>query len=70
MFIISYNVLGNQINNWVDVKRRIIFRNKLIPEIVEKQSKFKYYQIVNKHIADLISRVTVRRTLMNKYGIY
>lgn len=55
--ILIYNAVIGALMRFVDWKRRILFRNRLIPEIVAKQANLEYRHIENAKTADLISRI-------------
>jgi ABC-type multidrug transport system fused ATPase/permease subunit len=55
--IMVYNTVIGTIMNFIDCKRNIYFRKKLVPEILEKQAKLEYRHIENPDTADLIKRV-------------
>ena len=55
--IMVYNTTIGTVMNFIECKRNIYFRKKLIPEILEKQAKLEYRHIENPETADLIERV-------------
>lgn len=58
--IALYHSLINVLMNFLNGRRQIIFRQKLMPEIVERQAKLKYQYIENAETADLLYRVCPR----------
>ncbi|MCL1793749.1 MAG: hypothetical protein FWG34_07755 [Oscillospiraceae bacterium] len=52
-----YNTTIGTIMNFIECKRNIYFRKKLVPEILEKQAKLEYRHIENPDTANLIERV-------------
>lgn len=56
--IMIYHTVVGSLMNFVDAKRSIYFRNKLVPEIIRKQASLKYWYIENSETADLINRIT------------
>jgi len=55
--ILSYNVLQNVLESFIDCRRKILFRRRLAPEVLEKRAKLEYRHIENPDTADLVSRV-------------
>ena len=67
--IMVYNTTIGTIMNFIECKRNIYFRKKLIPEMLEKQAKLEYRHIENPDIADLIERVCPKFS-DNVWGMY
>ena len=55
--IMLYNTIIGTIMNFIECKRNIYFRRKLVPEILEKRAKLEYRHIENPKTTDLIERV-------------
>ncbi|MCL2159772.1 MAG: ABC transporter ATP-binding protein/permease, partial [Oscillospiraceae bacterium] len=55
--IMAYNATINTLMNFIECKRSIHFRKKLMPEMLEKQAKLEYRHIEDPETADLIERV-------------
>lgn len=55
--IMIYNALMNALMSFIESKRKVYFRRKLIPEIVEKHARLEYRHIENLETTDLINRV-------------
>ena len=67
--IMIYNTAIGTIMNFIECRRNIYFRKKLIPEILEKQAKLEYRHIENPGTADLIERVCPKFS-DNVWGMY
>jgi len=55
--IMIYNATIGALMNFVGTKRNIYFRNKLVPEMIEKRARLEYRHIENSKTADLINRI-------------
>ncbi len=55
--IMIYSSLINTIMSFVDCKRNIYFRNRLVPEMLKKRAKLEYQYIENSETAELIKRI-------------
>jgi ABC-type multidrug transport system fused ATPase/permease subunit len=55
--VMLYNAVIGTVMNFIDCRRNIHFRRKLVPEILEKRAKLAYRHIENPQTADLTERI-------------
>lgn len=69
MGIMIYSTLINPLMSFVDCRRNIYFRNKLVPEMLEKRARLEYRHIENPETAELIKRICPNTNIVYDGGM-